>query len=353
MENKSEITISYRTIMRVVGVGLLIYLIVYLKSLVLVFLTSLVIATFITEASRYLSRRGFNRKLAVCLIYLLSLAVIVLCFALLIPLIMDEVIRFLSFAQKYIPEGQFRDAISGANGFASGTQYIVSGHSSDQILGNLKSIFSTSATGVFATINKVFGGAVNIVLIFVMSFYLSMEENGIEKFLRIVVPSKSENYIISLWNRTERKIALWMKGQMFMALIVAIMTYVALLIIGVPYALLIALLTGVFELIPYGVTLAAIPAAIFAFLQGGLNMAFIALGVFVAIQQFEAYFIQPLVMKKVIGVSPLVIILSVLIGFQVAGFWGLILAIPFATFVQEYLSDVEQKKSEYRIPSEN
>jgi predicted PurR-regulated permease PerM len=98
------------------------------------------------------------------------------------------------------------------------------------------------------------------------------------------------------------------------------------------------------ELIPFGIILAAIPAISFGYLDGGFTMGFLVAGFYLIVQQFENYLIAPLVVQKVTGVSPLIVILAVLVGTQLAGFWGLILAIPVAVVLMEFASDVENKK---------
>jgi predicted PurR-regulated permease PerM len=162
--------------------------------------------------------------------------------------------------------------------------------------------------------------------------------------LRIITPAKNEKYIIDLWNRTQRKIALWLKGQLILGLIVGVLIFIVLSIFGLPYALLLALATAVFELIPFGVTLAMVPATGIAYVEGGITLAALVLASYVVIQQIENYVLQPLVVKKIVGISPLVVILSVLIGFELAGFWGLILAVPVAVALLEYVDDLEKKR---------
>jgi predicted PurR-regulated permease PerM len=121
--------------------------------------------------------------------------------------------------------------------------------------------------------------------------------------------------------------------------------YLGLTILGVQYALVIALGVAVLELIPFGIILAIIPSVLFAYADGGMSLSLKVLGLFVIVQQFENYLIAPLIVNKIIGVSPLVVILSILIGAKLAGFWGIILAIPVAVCLLEYLSDIEKGKS--------
>src|SRR5690606_7750261 len=102
-------------------------------------------------------------------------------------------------------------------------------------------------------------------------------------------------------------------------------------LLGVRQALLLSFLTGMFELIPlFGAFLAAAPAIMFAFLDGGVSFALVVAGLFVIIQQFESQLIYPLVVKKVVGVPPIISILALVIGAKVAGFLGILLSVPLA-----------------------
>ncbi len=178
----------------------------------------------------------------------------------------------------------------------------------------------------------------------VISFYLSVTEGGIQNFLRIITPATHEEYIIGLWKRTEHKIGLWMQGQMLMGVIVGMLTYLGLTIIGVKYSLVLALLVVVAELVPFGLILATVPGVLFAYLDGGVTIASITALMYLVLGQFETYLIYPLVVKRATGISPLVVIISLLVGATLAGFWGIILAVPCAVCLLEFLDDLEKKK---------
>ena len=157
---------------------------------------------------------------------------------------------------------------------------------------------------------------------------------------------------MDLWGRSRRKIALWMKGQMLLGIIVAVLTYLVLSLLGIQYALLLALIAGVMELVPYGILVALIPAISFSYLSGGISTALMVAGAYVIIHQFEVFLFSPLVIKSVVGLSPLVVILSALIGFELGGFWGLVLAIPVAVFIMELMGDLEKKKTLSKVKDE-
>jgi len=275
-----------------------------------------------------------------------SFAIVVGLFSAFVPVFLEEMSALVDQTAKYIPNGSILnsfqpDTITGAKGVVSTISHNAS---IGEVINSTKDL-TTSLSGGFITIfGKAFGGILNLILIIIISFYLSVKEKGIENFLRIVVPDKHEEYVIDLWLRTEHKIGLWMQGQMLLGVIVGLLTYLGLMILGVKYALVIALLTAVLELVPFGILLAVIPAMLFGYLGGGVSLAFMVGLLYFIIHQFEAYLIYPLIVKKVIGISQLVVVLSLLIGYTLAGFWGVVLAIPVAVILLEFLDDREKKK---------
>ncbi len=183
-------------------------------------------------------------------------------------------------------------------------------------------------------------------LIVVFSFYFSVQETGVDDFLRVVTPVKEQAYVLHLWKRSQEKIGKWMQGQLILALIVGVLLYLGLTVLGVPHALLLAILAAVFELIPvFGQILAAIPALAIGFGAGGATEALLVVGLYVLVQQFEAHLIYPVVVKKVVGVPPLLVILALLIGFKLFGFLGVLLSVPIAGAIQEFVSDVDREKT--------
>ena len=126
-------------------------------------------------------------------------------------------------------------------------------------------------------------------------------------------------------------------------LIVGVLTYIGLSLLGVKYALVLALIAALFEIIPYlGPILAAVPATILAFFQAPF-LALTVVLLFTVINQVENYIIVPQVMKRTVGLSPIVIIVVMLIGAKLAGILGVILAVPTAAAITEIVKDLRKK----------
>jgi len=284
--------------------------------------------------------------LAVFIVYVVVFSILIGLASVFIPVFVDEMSALVSSLKQYIPNGSILntfqpDTISGAKGVVN----TISSHGTiGDLITSTQNLANSLSSGLFDVFSQVFGSLLNLILIVIISFYLSIKEKGIENFLRVIIPDESEEYIINLWQRTEHKIGLWMQGQMLIGLIIGLLTYLGLTIIGVKYSLVLAIITGVLEVIPFGIYLAVVPAVMFSYLDGGITLSLLTIALYFIIHQFEAYLIYPLVIKKVIGISPLVIILSILVGFELAGFWGVILAVPFAVCLFEFLDDLEKKK---------
>jgi predicted PurR-regulated permease PerM len=139
---------------------------------------------------------------------------------------------------------------------------------------------------------------------------------------------------------------------MLLAILITVLTYLVLSLLGNPYALLLAIIAGVMELVPYGILVALVPAISFTYISSGMGDALIVAGAYVIIHQFEVFLFSPLVIRKVVGLSPIVVILAAVIGFELASVWGLVLAIPVAVFLMELISDVEKHKATAREKNE-
>lgn len=352
--NINYVSISTSSIFRVVLILLGVYLVWVLRDLILVILTSIVIASFVSSAVPLFKKIKIGRVAGTVILYVISISFLAGLFYLFAPLLVTEIYNFAKFLSSYAPGADFlnyfqNEAFSGAKDLVTNLSHNVSINS---LIQTSNAFISNLSSGFFTTLSVAFGSIFNAVLIVIISFYFSVQEKGIENFLRIILPIKYEEYAVDLWERSSKKIALWMKGQMLLGILIAVLTYLVLSLMGIQYALLLSLIAGLMELIPYGILIALIPAVSFSYLSGGLSTALMVAGAYLIIHQFEVFLFSPLVIRKVVGLSPLIIILSVLIGLELGGFWGLVLAIPGAVVFVEIMNDLEKNKSALKTRNE-
>ncbi len=343
----SSVSISTGTMVRAILVVLFIIVAWILRDLLLVIFTAIVVASFIDLSIPRLQKLGINRIFGIVIFYVFSLSILSGMFYLFAPLLITEIYNFSTFLASYVPNAPFLNYFQ--NEAFSGAKEVVGTLTGDLSISSLLSIsksFVANLSGGFIQVASVaFGGIFNFILIIILSFYFSIQEKGIENFLKIIVPLKYDDYIADLWSRSSYKIGLWVRGQMLVALVVAVLIYLLLSLLGIQYALLLAIIAGITEMIPYGIWVALIPAFAFSYVSEGMASAFMVAGSYIIMHQFEVFLFTPLIIKKVVGLSPVVIILSILIGFELASFWGAILAIPVAVIVMEFINDLEKNKT--------
>ena len=342
-KQKWEITIgSWARGVVVVAIAYALYLV---SEFILVVIASVVIASAIEPAVVWAKKRSIPRLPVVLLVYIISALLLAgLFYFLLLPLVgeISNFIRTLTIYSNSVTSGGILSEMFRTQNLFGGfdTPFLIK-----ELSSQLNSLTGFLSQGIFSSISSIFGGVLNFVLILVLSFYLVAQEDGISKFLKIITPIKHEQYVIGLWRRSQNKIGLWMQGQLLSSVLLMVLVYIALLVIGVPHALLLAVLAGVFELIPlFGATLAAIPTLFIAYTWGGMNVTLIVAGLYIVIQQLESHLIYPLVQRKMVGISPMISIIALVIGGTLAGFLGVLISVPVAAAVMEFVSDLEERK---------
>lgn len=341
-----SISITPGSVIKILFILFVAYLLFILRDLLLVILSSVVLASAVEPITKWLMRRRIPRTLSVVMIYVVAIALLAVLVTSFLPPLAKDTKELVSIVPKYI------ESVSNSD-FEQfpGLSYLIGQFnqsvSSSDFLGQITTFTGQATFGFVATASAIFGGLLSFILIIVISFYLAVQEDGVGNFLRIVTPIKHEKYVIDLWRRSQRKIGLWMQGQLLLGVIVGVLTFLGLSILGVKNAFLLAILAGVFELIPiFGPILSAIPAMGVALIQDGFTLALLVAGLFLIIQQFENQLIHPLVVKKIVGIPALVAIISLIVGAQIAGFLGIIIAVPITAALMEYLSDIEKAKLE-------
>lgn len=338
MSEQKTFSVSSGVIIKIILFGLLLAFLYAIRDIIAIVFLSIVIASAVRPAAKKIQKYYVPKVLSVLLVYLIGFGVFVLAFYLIIPPLYFEISDFLTSKQiliteiplKIIPEFQSQ---------VLGIELPFKGISSA-----FQGFLLKVPRDFFDVASMIFGGAIYFFLVIIISFYLAVQEGGIEHFLKIVTPVQYEPYILGLWERSQRKIGRWLSGQFLLGILVGLLVFIGLSILRIKYALALAVLASVFELIPiFGPIFAAIPAVILAFLQEPW-LGFSVLILYIIIQQFENHLIYPLVVKKVIGIPAIIVILALIIGSKLAGFLGILLSVPITVILMELLNDIAKKK---------
>lgn len=331
--------ISTGTMVRFLAILAGIVVVYIIRDVLIALLFAVIVASAIEPAIEWLKKRKVPRILGVVLIYLIIALIFFFLFYLVVPLIFEE-LRSISLSYPTLRER----LLSGIEGAGTFPLFSLLGTNFEEILRVPTGYIGEISGGVVEFLGSVFGGLFSFFLIVVFSFYLAAQEKGIESFLRLVTPLQYEPYAVDLWERSQRKLGRWFRAQLLLGAVVGVLIFFGLTFLGVPHALFFAVLAAVFEIVPVvGPILAAVPAVVSAFLSSTV-LGLTIVGLYVVVQQLESHVIVPVVMRKTVGLSPLVVVLSLLIGAKLGGIFGILLSVPITAVLAELVNDWDKKK---------
>lgn len=319
--NDKQLIISIQTIFLFLAVVFGLWGIWLIRDIVLMLFISLILALTLEPLVEWLVSKKLPRSAAViCTVVLFLIAFLALGSVAIIPL--QQVTGLLISLPIYLESLAHLP-------FLEGYQLQIN----DAIYSQLS---NTTGNIITATIGA-FSGLLNVILIIVFTVYILIDfENLRRLFIRLFAKAYQDD-VRTVMHRIEVKLGGWLRGQLILMLIIGVSTYFGLILLGVDYALALAIIAGILEIVPIiGPIFSAIPALIVAFTVSpiaGLGV----IGLYILIQQLENHLIVPKVMQKAVGFNPLVTIIALMIGGQLLGLMGAILAIPIAIVVIEII----------------
>jgi len=339
MTNKKPIEISTGIIIRTVLILLSLWLIFLVRDILTLFFISVILAATLDPMVDWMGRQKIPRPLGTFFIYIFVISLVVVSIYFLIPSLVNQFNDFNETAITHIEKiDQFFSGIEKYAG-AYGIQF-----DAQNFLKNGFSGFFNSSGEIFSTTIGVFNFLISIVVVMSLTFYMLVKEEGMRKFILTITPKDHQQYALSLFDRIHNKIGRWLFGQLILMFAMFAMSFIVLSIFDIPFALLIALTAGLLEIIPYmGPIIAGIIATILGFSVSPMT-GLIVLILFVILQQIESHVITPQIMKKAVGLNPVVVILVLLVGVKLGGVAGAILSIPLATAGGIFISDIMNKK---------
>lgn len=334
--NLQTINISTSTILRIILILLGLVFLYIIRDVLIIVFVAIVIAAAINGPANWLQRHRVPRILGVIFLYLILFLVLALIITLILPPLAEQIKHLVTAFPEYTEK-------IGVGFQEWWGKYKGEGENLQNFLGRLADKLTQAATSIFATIGGIFGGLASALIVLVISFYLAVQEKGVKKFLMSLTPIEHQVYVSDLIERIQIKIGGWLRGQLLLCVIVGTLVFIGLSLLGVKYALVLALIAGILEIVPYlGPIMAAVPAIILAFFQSP-PLALLVLLLYIVIQELENHIIVPQVMRRAVGLNPIIVIIVMLIGAKLAGILGIVLAVPIAAAIAEFLKDVRKR----------
>jgi len=337
-DNRVTIEFSFNTLFWVLGIILSLWLVIQIREILVSVLLAFILAMAVAPLVDLLQKRKIPRALSISLIYLIIIAVMVLVFRLIIPPVINQLGGIYQNRLGYV------DTISGYFGPVAANIKINMLSAFDKIG---STISTTNFSGIFSSAKGVFIGLIDTILVFVLSFYFLLSKKGPENIIIAYVPKKHQKRTTVIYKKISQKMSYWLRGQVFLGLIIFVVNWVGLSILGVKYALTLAIISGILEVLPViGPWIAGILAVTVA-LTVSPFLAIIVAAWFVLVQQLENHIIVPQVMRKSLGLNPIVVILAILIGGNLLGIIGILISVPVASAVGILLEEfVKIKETE-------
>lgn len=342
MNNQTTtLEISTKSIVKVITALTIVAFVIFVKDVLIMLLVAIILASVFSPAVDFLEKYKLPRAIGTIILYTLVFGVLATVVYMIIPPLSEQV----KDLGKNLPF-----LLDKWNGFLQ-TFGNESGLTS---VGNLSEILKSQADKLSAISKSVvdftfsaLGGVFQAFAIIILAFYMIVERNALTELIQTLFTPTQEKKILNILSNVQKSVNAWIKGQLVLSFIVGLLVYLGLTILKVDYALILAVIAGLFEIIPVvGPILAAVFAVIIAF--GGENTAYAAFLVvllYVAIQQLENHVLVPKIMGKAVGLNPVIIILAVLIGVKLLGFLGAILAIPLAAAVAAVIKELRTQSA--------
>ncbi len=337
MEKTNTFNIPWGTIIRI-ALGILLFYTLYLvRGVLLYFVFSAVIAVLFDPINDFFQKKlKLPRSLAVLFSYFLFLGFIIFVASLCFPILSKELSGFLANSQYYFSKISESLKYIGINEFESNDIP----HSLNELL------FKFSGNAV-SFIDDISGLFFSILTVLSLAIFISMDEEGVDRGIKLLMPKKDEEYLFNIWQESKKKVALWFQVRILTSVFIALMVFVFCNFYAkMEYSLLFGTLAGILDFIPViGPIIFAVAVSMILMISNPeIVLHFVIF--FIILQQIESNIITPFLSKKLMGLSPVLVLMAVLIGGRLWGPVGALLGIPLIGLLIELLKDFLRRRKE-------
>lgn len=328
MKQTTTIEISLKSVLLVISTLVLLFIAWKVRGVLIAFFVAYVLMSGFAPLVDWLTKNGVSKTLSVLLTYLLAIGFFALLLFSVIPPLIEQIREFVNNLPAYVTSLQ--------NSFNNTNMSVIT---SEHITNLISSKLDTALSNLLTVVKNAFSVFVSFVTVAVFTFYLLLERVRIKENLFLVFPHLPRKKVTDLAHKVEEKLGAWLRGEIVLMLAVGLATYIGLSILQVDFALPLAVIAGLLEIIPMvGPTIAAIPAIIIAFVQSPI-LAIAVLALYILVQQLENNFLVPKVMEKAVGLSPIVTIFALSIGGTLFGTIGAAMSVPAVAIIQVVFED--------------
>jgi len=335
----------FRVLLIVAAVAIVAEVVWIVRSVIAWLVVALFLALALNPLVNWLERRThLKRGLSIALAYLIVIAAIVALGATFLPRLIDEVNGFVQALPGYVDQVTHG---RGRLGFLETKYQVVEKVRKAVKEGGASSVLGLSGAAVAVTKSIISIIAATVTIVF-LTFFLLLEGGAWMDRIYSLFPQRSQPRMRHIGDEIYRTVGGYVTGNLLISLIAGGSITIVLLIVGVPYAVALGLIVAFLDLIPLaGATIAGVIVGVVAFIHS-VPAGIVVVAFFIVYQQLENHFLQPVIYGRTVQLSPLAVIVSVLVGAELAGILGALAAIPVAGAIQVILRDVLAHRGDSR-----
>lgn len=339
---RMKLDITWKSLWRVLFFVALALLMFKSVTILVGLFLAIVISSGLEFIVNFLERRGIPRTIGVILVFVgMALIVIIGIYTILPLLIVDLNTAIISFNKL------------AKNSWWGAFIKFPATNSVNQLVNKISDQLFSSNSSPMGAVSGLFGSMALTFSILISAFYLSLTHDGVERFIRTVLPRDYEEKAIRIFTRARKRIGFWFRTQILLSVLVGVLVSITLAIMGVRHALLLGLIAAIFEIVPFIGPILAGGAAVVSALITSPALGLYTFIAFVVIHQVESHILVPFLIGRNVGLHPVVVIISILIGLELGGFLGALAAVPMVVLLQEIIEGWSGGKAPDTVPLPN
>ena len=326
VKTPTKVEISHKTIIFTLFVVILLWFLIQIREIIVLIFLSLILLSGLLKPVQWLSARRVPRVLSVIIVYIILILLISFIASIIVPALISQTADFIS---------KLPQIIATINNFLIFHNIPV-----ERVSAVLTQQFQQISGDVVSISRRIVSSIILTITLFVLTFYLLLQWGNFLKLIASPFSGKYEKKIISIISKVEIGLGKWVRGQLTLSLTVGFLTYIGLVFLGVPFALPLALIAGLLEIVPIiGPIISAIPSILVGFTVAPF-LGFAAAALFIIIQELENHLIVPLIMSRVVGLQTPIVIIALLTGAKLAGIGGAFLAVPIIVVAKIIVTEI-------------
>lgn len=328
----------------------------FLYDIFITTIVSMVLAYALNPLVNKLENRGIKRTYGVLIIYLSILAIFFILAFLIIPQSGREIKRLFTNLPLYFDQGsdivdkiykEYESILGGLPPVFSDIEKVLM-----ENITRIQNILLETLKSFIGIIMGMTSKIINIVLTPILTLYFLVDKDYFREKIKTLMPKKHREDIIYLATTIDRSLSQFIKGRLLMSLYVGIFTTVMLFILGIDFAFVIGLMTGIFDIIPYiGPFIGFIPALFFGFIESPIKAVWVSM-LFLVIQWGGNNILAPKIIGESMGIHPMVIFLAIIVGGGIFGVFGMIVSVPLVA-VFKIIYEFAKSKIKIRVNRNN